>query len=68
MDLIWLIYLLGLVVALFKCTNCCKEDDDKICGFNLISCAVLSLLSWVTVLALCIGKYLRGIDKGKPDE
>ena len=60
MSIGWQIYFIGYLVALYKSIRVMRDEKTGlILGSDLAICVVMSLLSWIMVLALWLGANIK---------
>lgn len=68
MGIGWQIYLVGYFVALWMGVRRMKEDDGRISARTFFACMLLSLLSWISVLALWVGGNIKYAEDHRRDD
>lgn len=68
MGIGWQIYFVGYFVALWIGVRRMKEDDGRILATDFFACMLLSLLSWISVLALWLGANIKYAEEHRNDD
>ena len=63
------IYLIGWVFAMYLCTKTMEDESKRITFGELVIALFMSMLSWIIVLALWVGRNIkRSEDNRNEDE
>jgi uncharacterized membrane protein YjdF len=68
MNLGWQIYFVGYLVALWMSVRSMKEKDGRILASDFFVCVILSLLSWISVIALWLGGNIKYAEEHRKDD
>ena len=68
MGIGWQIYFVGYFVALWMGVRSFREKDKRILASDFFACLLLSLLSWISVLALWVGGNIKYAEKHRNDD
>ncbi len=68
MGIGWQIYFVGYFVALWMGVRSFREKDGRILVTDFFACMLLSLLSWISVLALWVGGNIKYAEDHRRDD
>jgi len=68
MPLWFIIYFVGFVVALYICIKVMEDDRGKITFADFGISFLISLMSWLTVLALWVGSNVKHSEDHRNDD
>jgi len=68
MGIGWQIYFVGYFVALWMGVRSFREKDERILASDFFACLLLSLLSWISVLALWVGENIKYAEEHRNDD